>query len=217
MSTRAPSLKLAERMIGLPATQWGGKCFQIASALVEHKLVEGTAVYGHWIGPVAKGSIFFDKSALGFCQHGWVNLGGGLVCDPTRWAFEDVAPYIYLGASDHYDEGGNRFRERTDPTPPEWDEFEEQFELDKRVLPNSDAWNRVEKLLRLDDPFELPEDYSPGMVTREQLMWLAKRSPTTLGEHAFDIYNALAKLDLIALIPIDNRLAVERAAGKKLR
>ena len=88
-----------EKAIGVPAQDWKGRCFEIASLMVNTKVVKGRAVYGHWTGRIARSSYFADRSAVGFCNHGWVLLDDGeTVVDPTRWVFEDKAPYIFIGS-----------------------------------------------------------------------------------------------------------------------
>ena len=204
------SVKQAERVLGEPATEWAKCCFEIAAAFVERGLVDGVAVYGHWVGPVSEASVFRNASheALGFVRHGWVVLPDGQVCDPTRWVFEAVEPYVYVGPADHYDEGGNNWRARTESAqPPPFDEDDEVLELDQRVLPDSKAWSFVEKLL---DLYEAPE---PGQITLSQLHWLAHRDPRQFGGHARALYAAIDKLGHGALIPIDNKRMVERGAA----
>lgn len=205
------NLARAERALGEPAARWKGRCYEIACALVRHKLVPGdaVAVYGHWLGPVAPGSHFDRGNALPFVQHGWVLLADGSVVDPTRWVFEDVAPYIYAGPSDHYDEGGNEWRESREGEPPAFDPDDEVVSFSKRVMPSADAWNFVEELLGLRDLLG-EENYEAGTMTRRQLFWLANRSPKSLGPHAFAVYAAVCKLGERALIPIDNLRKVER-------
>lgn len=89
-----------EQAIGVPAQDWKGRCFEIASLLVKTGLVKGHVVYGHWIGPIARSSVFADRAHLGFCNHGWVLLDDGeTVIDPTRWVFEDKDPYIFKGSA----------------------------------------------------------------------------------------------------------------------
>ena len=91
------SVSAVEAAIGIPAEKWKGRCYAIACAIVEFNLVEGTAVYGHWTGPIAATSLFANRRDLGFCHHGWIILKDGRVLDPTRWVFESVDPYIFVG------------------------------------------------------------------------------------------------------------------------
>jgi len=212
---KALTVERWERVLG-PAQQWVARCYEIACAAVKHALVPkgSSAVYGHWLGPIAPWSHFAGKAGLGFCQHGWVLLPDGRICDPTRWVFEGAAPYIYVGRADHYDEGGNKLREAFWPSvAPRWDAGDDQVEITKDILP-SDAWSFVEKLLNLWDSYEHGNE--PGVVSRPQLLWLANRAPSTLGQHAYDIYCALARLDELEMVPLDNRIMVERLTGKKI-
>ncbi|MCP4427241.1 MAG: hypothetical protein GY803_22360 [Chloroflexi bacterium] len=94
-------------VIGLAPSKWAGQSYATAVALVRHGLIKGTVRYGYWLGPVAPESPFFGRPII---SHGWVDLGDDHVCDPTRWVFEAVDPYIYEGPNDHYDFGGNYLR-----------------------------------------------------------------------------------------------------------
>ncbi len=206
---KIPTLKQAEATLGEPAKAWEGRCYEIACRFVERKLVKGIAVYGHWIGPIAKGTLF-DRG-LPFAHHGWVLLPDKRVLDPTRWVFEAREPYLYVGSADHYDEGGNQWREALSPQAPEFDEFDRIFDLTNEILPTQ-AWNYVEQLLGLYRYYDDPA-YEPGTVSQGQLSWLANRSPERLGPHAPAIYRALFALGRGALIPIDNKRLVERTYG----
>ncbi len=101
---RLPTLEECEKALGEKAEKWGGRCFEVASRIVEAGLVDGVAVYGHWVGDVHPESMFARKSVrLPFVQHGWVQLADGRVLDPTRWEFEHVAPYLFVGEEpDHW-------------------------------------------------------------------------------------------------------------------
>lgn len=204
-------LVAAEAALGEPAAQWVSRCFEIASRFVQHGLVpEGSvAVYGHWRGPIAPGSHFDHGTGLPFVQHGWVLCPFGSVVDPTRWVFEGVEPYVYAGPADHYDEGGNEWREGREGEAPTFDQDEETVTFSKSVMPSSDAWNFVEKLLGLHNVLG-DDGYEPGMMTVVQLRWLAHRSPRSLGPHALAVFTAICKLGERALIPIDNLKRVER-------
>lgn len=90
------SIRDIEKVAG-PVKNWPGNCYAIACAIAKAGLVDGEAVYGHWIGTVHPKSMFYSRSRAGFCRHGWVQLSDGRVLDATRWVFENVAPYIYVG------------------------------------------------------------------------------------------------------------------------
>lgn len=200
-------LHALEKASGLPAKQWAGKCFQMATCLVRSELVSGVAVYGHWVGPVEKGS-YFDPGAkkppVAFVQHGWVK-DGKTVIDPTRWTFENKKPYVYIGESDHYDEGGNRYRQSIYHTAPKFDYDAQPINLERKM--SVSTWRFVQSLL-LSNGAELPNPQR--MISFPQLVWLANQPPRVLEEHAATIYETIAAIGRRALIPIDNLRMVER-------
>ncbi len=194
-----------------PTENWKGQCFAVASQAVKEGLVPGVAVYGMWHGPVAKGSYFEDRGKqIPFFNHGWVVLPDGSICDPTRWVFENVAPYIYLGPADHYDEGANELR-RHEP-PPEFDPLEvaEKTVVFKQHILGGRAWMFIERLLHLERYIVDDSEYEIGTVSVQMLFWIANRPPDVLGEHAAEIYQAIDRLGYKAAIPFDNRKMVER-------
>jgi hypothetical protein len=184
----------------------------VASQLVGAKLIPGSAVYGHWTGPIAKDSYFhrLGAGAGPFVRHGWILLPDERVCDPTRWVFEDVAPYLYVGEADHYDEGGDKFRvamygDRPPPAP--------QGEL-KPFEPEGIAhvWVR--------------NQFRPWMKTREtlladnQVFHLANMPYSSLKEAVGTrgvkhLYDTIAQRThtAIAWIPVDNTERARRECG----
>jgi hypothetical protein len=201
-NTTVPSLRACIAALG-PTELWKGNCFGVASQLVAKKLVKGTAVYGHWLGPIAEGSVFATKGGLAFCQHGWIALPDSSIVDPTRWVFEGVKPYIFHGESlGLYDEGGNGFRTAMMSGPPAFDPSDKTFEVSG--MPSS-AWNFVKQILKLDGTKQ-----DPGILTHRQLQWLANLSPSVLGEHQTGVYQTLERLHRTAFIPIDNYRAYRR-------
>jgi hypothetical protein len=191
-----------------PTSSWKGNCYGMACAMVKNGLVEGTAVYGHWRGPVSPKSIFHGNPVI---QHGWVLMPDGQVCDPTRWEFEGKRPYIYIGPSDHYDEGGNKLREIRIGGAPPWDPEDDRVSVSTSVM-DSPAWSFIEDILKLRDNL-MDDDYEPGMVNVRQLAWVANLPPSRLGKHAPAIYAGLEKLKLRAFIPIDNYRMVQQGRG----
>lgn len=95
---RLPTLAECEKAIGEKAQAWVARCYEISCAIVKAGLVDGDAVYGHWIGPVSPKSHFARARGLPFVPHGWILLKDGRVLDPTRWVFENVEPYLYVGS-----------------------------------------------------------------------------------------------------------------------
>jgi len=201
-----------EKALGERAQAWSGRCYEIACAIVKKRLVDGVAVYGHWLGPVDRRSPLYRPGAP-FSRHGWVSLPGGNgkgnVLDPTRWVFEAASPYIYIGpVGDVYDEGGTQWRAALQPAPPSFDPGEELFEVTRDILP-TDAWNFVERYLRIDCEQEA------GVLTQSQIVYLANAPLAQLGEHADAVYRALEQLDQVVLIPMDNYDRVVRARAAR--
>lgn len=210
VAKRLPTLKQVEKALEWPAYDWAGKCFQVASGIVKHGLIpRARAVYGHFVGKVDPKSFFGDRAGMGFVQHGWIFLPDGQVYDPTRWTFENRKPYIYIGASDDYDEGGNRLRSMMVGGPPEFDPSEPRYEFTSRTL-KAKPWQHVEALL------DIQAEQEAGIISESQIRWLANASFNKLQPHAFDIYQAIATVGRIALIPFDNRRLAEHTAGKKI-
>jgi hypothetical protein len=184
---KIPSLKKVEAVLG-PAHTWAGRCYAIAKQMVEKGLVKGKARYGHWLGPVVKGTIFSYRPII---QHGWIVVGDKIV-DPTRWVFEGVKPYIYYGKNDYYDVGGNTLREKMMGAP----------------LPQSG------KKCNLPLPSKSKEYFLSLLGAKEfwtsDLFWLGNLSLNILGIHAKALYTALKKIGRPAVVPIDNyRLIME--------
>lgn len=220
-----------ERAYRRKAAAWKKKCFQVASAVVDAGLVAGTAVYGHWTGPIHPHSCFASRAHVGFMHHGWVLLDGGdgRVLDPTRWAFEAVAPYIFVGEpeadicatcghsrDEHggvcadcfgfepmpwpYDEGGDRLRARATQPPSAF---------------NASAPNHRLVLDRDTRAFIATLGIRPvrGRLAAAQIFWLANCPYATLGPKVAQVYAAISEAGFRALIPIDNLRRCEREHG----
>ncbi len=184
--------------------QWFGRCYQAAICLEDAGL--GTARYGLWWGPVArKAQLLFQiaelDNGLSFTRHGWLELPDGEICDPTRWAFEGVEPYIWVGGNDHYDHGGNRLRKLVpQPAPPY--EAENYIECDFE----DDTWWWVQQLAIVD----IKSGDVHTAPTLPLLFWLANLPPETLGTRAEEIYRVILDAGYAAFIPIDNQEVVIR-------
>ena len=196
---RAPedwTVETLAKALGEPVRTWEGRCYAIAVQCVKLGLIEGTAVYGHWLGDVDETSIFYGRwSAAGFCRHGWVVTPSG-VFDPTQWTFlSPDEPYLYCGpAGENYDEGGERMR---------------RSEVKK--APAFTGENPLSLSLPCATTEFLREIVSPGgsakekfSLSREQVFWLANLPLTVLGTHAKPVYKALKEAGRTAFIPIDN-------------
>lgn len=179
--------KIAQR-IGIPATQWAGRCHEIAGKILQAKLASGKLRYGHWTGPIHPESLFAGRP---FTHHGWIEDSGSIV-DPTRWAFEYKLPYIYVGESDHYDAGGNRISE-----------------MFRQPCPKpTEGRNLTKKRLNISPEAEqhlvILSGYNPPW-TPWQLLWIGSAPLHHLGNFAAEIVTALIKGGHGAAIPQDNR------------
>lgn len=202
------SVEIVEEWIDWPASEWPGKCYQVANAIIDSRLVDGVAVCGHWTGPVAPETLFAGRAgAWPFVHHGWIETGPATapvpyIIDPTRFVFEGVAPYIYQGwdESGYYDPGGDKWRRSMESPPPLYhpDQRPADISFDDAL-----AEQAVMTMLR-----------HPPQITVEQVFWLANLSRKTLGGLAKPLYRAL-EASYQAFIPIDNwRIIMERDNGK---
>lgn len=187
-------LERAIAELGDPAT-WEGRCHEMAHLMLVKGLVQGRLQYGNWVGPIADGSRFSGRA---FTHHGWIVQDDGTIVDPTRWVFEGVAPYIYAGPNDHYDFGGNSLRwAMMEKKPPAFNENEQRYAIS---LPLD--------LLNLEPLPEQMNGYGMVVLSISQLFWLANLPLSILGRGAEGLYRELERVDLLALIPIDNRREV---------
>lgn len=187
------ALHVAEA-IDLPLDQWPGQCYGISCAVLKANIVKGRAVYGHYRGHVAPGTLFSGRTII---QHGWIETEDGRVVDPTRWVFEGAKPYIYeadIGATEDYDEGGNHYRLKNEKPAPAFNEAERVFKLSEEVAPIING---------------LLQDKQNGMkASLSQMFWLANLSLISLGEHAKVLYSELDRLNLMAMVPLDNKMKI---------
>jgi hypothetical protein len=174
-----------ERVVGAPPQTWHGKCTALAHAAAElvsyHGFVSET---GFW------------KKRRGFPNsHGWVLLDDGRILDPTRWSFEDVEPYIFLGESQRdYDEGGNELRKafRGECPEPEGDLLDLKLNIVTAEI------------------FTKLTGYPVEELTFGQIFWLANSPYDDLGVFVGPVYQGIIDNGKKALIPIDNRKRAER-------
>jgi len=159
-------------------------------------------VYGHWTGPVSTEGYWRHRAGLPFIHHGWVVLPGGNILDPTRWSFEAVEPYIWVGENDgNYSEGGNDFRKvcYTARPCPAMDEDARMVQLKLDPPATFHLW------LYSGGVLAEPDLTSCYVLTWEQLFWVANAPFMDLEPHAREIYQAIIDMKQQALIPIDNR------------
>lgn len=116
---------------GMPVRDWVGDCFGISLAICDRGLVEGRPVHGYYLGPVHPACAVTpptvepddpaERMAMVYAfnlthapygiekyEQGYIALADGRVMDPTRWTFEMVRPYIYVGPGTDYRPAGSR-------------------------------------------------------------------------------------------------------------
>jgi hypothetical protein len=175
--------------------RWVAQCYGVALSIVGSGLAEGRAAYGHYYGPIARGSHFEPHAERPFQRHGWVLLADGRILDPTRWVFEAVEPYLCLIApSDQrhaqYDEGGDRVRSTMgSPAPP--------AEPAARLLLGD--LDEASALVVADLIGHLPP------VSHQQAAWISSRSLLDLGDAARPILASIDDAGWSAFIPVDHR------------
>jgi hypothetical protein len=96
----ALTIDALEAALGIPVDDWDA--YETALAIVDKGLSDGVAVRGYWTGPIAERDAV-ETDAHGRVRHGWILTPTGRILDPLRWLFEDAAPYVYEGVSDHYE------------------------------------------------------------------------------------------------------------------
>jgi len=187
--------KIAER-IGVSLGEWPGNCYAIACKMVKSKVVKGRPAYGNYHGPIDPESIFARKVIV---RHGWIERPDGMIVDPTRWVFECVKPYIYVGLPTmEYDEGANFLRARyARPAP--------LFDPNKQVvaIPNGEARELMCGLLGMSEV--------RSEINTEQAFWLGNMTLQALGGHAKLVYQTLMEMGLKVFVPVDN---YERAMSR---
>ena len=184
------TIKKLEKVSGLPADEWHGKCADIAH--VACNLVGGDEIYGIYNGFVDEDGYWGSKA---LCRHGWVLLEDGRILDPTRWSFENTEPYIFIGkpgdptGDGEYDEGTQDLRARVTRPCPE---------------PKGDPLD-----LDIDPPNQLAIEQltqTPiAKVTRDQMFWIANLPYDQLGMFVHSAYNVLIENEMGVFIPIDNK------------
>lgn len=186
-------ISIIETLIGVPANEWEGRCYEISCLIVNNGSIEGTAVYGHYTGYIKDGTLFSGKRPV---RHGWI-VHDDVIIDPTRWVFEGVNPYIFVGEVNlhpEYDRGGERFRKALES-------------VNYHPKPDFDPNTTVFHLETEDDKILfsliLGSETLVTSISMNQLFWVANRPMSTLGDAMLPAYEWLCKKHLKALIPID--------------
>lgn len=210
-----------ERAARMPASTWHGNCYGLACVAAQLLGEPHAAVYGHYLGEVDQDGYWAGRVDAPFQQHGWVLLADGRVLDPTRWSFENVAPYIFVSAAPKhpdYDEGGNAWRQSLMRPPPKRNEKWGTGE--KRLYSLRLAPEVATLIASMLGPSEVDLDIkgkgSTVTCTTDQVFWLANAAYDAYGEHVFAVYSEICRTYGSPAIPIDNQRRAEREAGEAL-
>ena len=180
--------------IGIPASEWKGRCHEISGLIVKSGLVSGKAVYGKYKGYIAPTSMFSGSAV--FARHGWIESSSGTIFDATRWVFEDVEPYVFVAEVGHedYDPSSLEFSKRVSGslTRP----FPENSPNEKQIPIDGDAAMIVAELAGLES--------IPDVIGFAQAMWVAIYPYDQLSEDDLSkMHQWLMTNKLNALIPVD--------------
>lgn len=201
---KLPTIRQAEKAIGWPVEKWRGNCYAVACAFVRHGLVEGTPRYGLWHGPIVAGSIFAGKP---FTHHGWIELprdyGSGTIVDPTRFEFEQVEPYIFVGSNGNgfYDFGGNALRKLTRVPYPRNGEKSTNPRWDAPVVfgVSPECRTHLSRVIGYEVSY---------VLTMSQLYWVGNMGLDELGEYVTEVYEFFRGTKYESAVPFDNWTAV---------
>lgn len=186
------TIEALEQSVGERAFMWHGRCTFIAHHAC--KFIGGHEIYGSYLGHVDKDGYWGSRRTLPN-NHGWVLLDDGRVLDPTRWSFENVEPYIYIGSGKDYDEGGNQMRAAfREPCPNVKDGRPANM---KEVFASAPLFEHL-----TGTPFD--------EMTREQAVWVANSPYDELDFAVASVYETLIANHMTAFIPIDNLRRAQR-------
>lgn len=191
------------KRLGIPLSKWPGNCMMIAQACYDKGLVPKTSkvCYGMYHGPISPRSRFGERD---FSHHAWIELPEFKIYDPTRWAFTDTEPEIWIGSGRHpdYDLGSctlSPYSLAPAPAvslPPLFKMTPQQMQTVKRLFPS----------------------VQPDGLDMGQWRWLAHQHPDKVGKDAAVIYKLLCRKGYSGIIPIDLKryvLGVDYAKYKK--
>jgi hypothetical protein len=201
-----------------PLASWVFNCYGAACEMQRHSMLPGRPRYGAWTGPIAPGSPFRQDAPI--TRHGWLELPDGRVADPTRWVFEAVPPYVYVGPNDHYDLGNDRLRQAAHHNQP----FPESECPDCGERGCATIGMELTRLFAEEigaETIEVDEDLPIGRnncrITVDQLFWIANL-PIARLRRMMDsrmVLKAIMRNGQTATIPLDTRDAFDLTDKKE--
>lgn len=195
--SEAAVLWIADK-IKTPLSLWPGNCHRIAARLLQYQVFDGRLQYGLYKGPIHGHSIFSGPAV----RHGWIRSDDTII-DPTRWVFEFVTPYIYLGPveSDDYDFAMSELRK----------EMRVPFDSLDLSKGRQTKYKIPASLLDLVGRLTTISQQGTDSLQPVQLCWLAGADLAEFGDEATPLYTWLDRLGMRAFIPVDhwNEVMVE--------
>ncbi len=184
-----PSIQEIEQIIGVNSKDWIANCYGISDSFLKHNIVQGQLCYGKYYGYVSDQSYFHEHS---FPNHGWIEHDNKII-DPTKWVFEAIKPYIYVGKIDRkiYDLGSNKLRKALRRPAPDFN-------------PNIKSVQIQEHHINFIFSFFLQDKKYRDTVSLDQISWIASLSLDELSQFARPLFQWLQKNRLNAFAPIDN-------------
>lgn len=206
---KIPTIEELEDNVGFETDKWHGHCYGVASDLAE--MIKGAkAVYGHWLGAVDEEGYWARHVKRPFIQHGWVVLEDGTILDPTRFSFENVEPYIWIGENDgNYDQGGNQWMEMlmiTRPFPKHGEGW--NYDVLHQITLHENILNHMRNLSQYAELFPIPIKSETVTLHSGQLFWFANCPLSWLEPYTKEIYEVIRDSGNYEYIPIDNRREV---------
>ncbi len=190
LKTDTLSLDEIGKKIDFPVNEWPLNCYYVSTLLVKHGIFSGKAVFGKYLGEISQKSPFSDSPIP---NHGWIVTDDNKIVDPTRWVFEHVKPYLYIGEvkDKNYDRGANSLRTTLRPNTPSFDATQNTLEIDDNDI--------HEMMLKL-----LEGNVVNRKITVTQACFVASLSLDELDDDALPLFKWLTKNNKEMFIPVDN-------------
>lgn len=175
------SINEIESAINTHSDLWIGHCHLTSSKILKSGIITGNLVYGHYHGPIHEDSIFsMDVNP----SHGWIELGDDTICDPTRWVFDNVEPYLYMSKKSNADYQKVDLKEITTLSPKK---SSDECSLNLIPLDTSNGSFAIRYLLHTDKNF----------ISYIDALWIFHLPSSILTKAIHDFFQSINFLDII--------------------